>query len=164
MDSLWLLFTQYSIKLRDLPLSTVTLSLHYLPKYLRSIATIKMGKTPTIVTWSERWYCYAIKANRRRIRPQNQPRNGALVTCKCKLTTAPHHDRDPSSCAMTVILALAHALYQFVKIFPKIRVTITESKWFSLLVICSKSQTSNVLLVTTEYCTWLITCLKLPLL
>jgi len=65
-----------------------------------------MGKRPTIVTWTEPWYCYAIKTNRRRIRPQNQPRNGALVACKCKLTTAPHQYREPGSCAVSFLPAV----------------------------------------------------------
>ena len=38
------------------------------------------GKTPTIVTWSERCYCCAIKTNSRRIRSQVCPRNGADIS------------------------------------------------------------------------------------
>jgi len=38
------------LNLRGLPLSAVSVSLHYLPRCLRSIATC--GKTPTTVTWS----------------------------------------------------------------------------------------------------------------
>jgi len=38
------------LNLHALPLSAVTLSLHYLPRRLHSIVT--GGKTPTTVTWS----------------------------------------------------------------------------------------------------------------
>ena len=38
------------------------------------------GKTPTIVTWREPWYCYAININSRRIRSQVRPRNGADIS------------------------------------------------------------------------------------
>jgi len=44
-----------------IPLSAVTVSLHYLPRYLRS--TVTCGKTPTS-------YCYAMKTNSRKIRSQ----------------------------------------------------------------------------------------------
>jgi len=44
-------FFSRNIKLRDLPLSTATVSLQYLPRCLRS--TVTCGKTPTTVTWSE---------------------------------------------------------------------------------------------------------------
>ena len=40
-------FFSHSIKLRGVPLSAVTVSLHYLPRYLRS--TPACGKTPVIV-------------------------------------------------------------------------------------------------------------------
>jgi len=38
------------LNLRALPLSAVTVSLHYLPRCLHSI--VRCGKTPTTVTWS----------------------------------------------------------------------------------------------------------------
>jgi len=41
----------HNIQLRGLPLSAVTVSLHYLPRYLRS--TPACGKMPVIVTWSD---------------------------------------------------------------------------------------------------------------
>jgi len=41
----------HSINVRGLPLSAVTVTLHYLTRCLRS--TVTCNKTPTIVTWSE---------------------------------------------------------------------------------------------------------------
>ena len=38
------------------------------------------GATPTIVNWSERLYCYAMKTDRRRIRSQVRPHNGADIS------------------------------------------------------------------------------------
>ena len=44
-------FLTHSIKLRAFPISAVTVSLHYLPRCLRSAVT--SGKTPTTVTWGK---------------------------------------------------------------------------------------------------------------
>jgi len=44
-------FLTLSIKLRAFPISAVTVSLHYLPRCLRSTATC--SKTPATVTWSK---------------------------------------------------------------------------------------------------------------
>ena len=60
-------FFSHNIKLFGFLLSAVTVSLHYLPRCLRS--TVTGGKTPIAATWSEplkNWlpcYCYTIKAN-----------------------------------------------------------------------------------------------------
>ena len=67
------------------PLATPML--HCRPRYLRSTAsTAARGKTPTIVTWSEPCYFYAIKTDSRRICSQVRSRAGARV--HCKLTSA----------------------------------------------------------------------------
>jgi len=55
------------INLIVLPLSPVTVSQHYLPRRLRSIATC--GKTPTTVTWSasSKIFCHFIVTQQRPI-------------------------------------------------------------------------------------------------
>jgi len=74
-------FFSHSMKLRSLPLSAVTVSLHYICQDIcvqQQAATC--GKTPTILTWSEPWYCYAIKTNSRRICSQVRPRRGPDIS------------------------------------------------------------------------------------
>jgi len=58
-----MIFKQYECNVRGLPLSAVTVTLHYLSRCLRSKVT--RNKTSTIVTWSEHFEdllpcnCYA---------------------------------------------------------------------------------------------------------
>jgi len=70
----------HSIKLRNLPLPAVTVSLHYLPRYLRSTASSNMRQNACYPNLKWPWYCYAIKTNSRRIRSQVRSRRGTDVS------------------------------------------------------------------------------------
>jgi len=61
------------LNLRALPLSAVTVSLHYLPRQVHSVIT--SGKTPTTVTWSapSKICCHAIVTQQRPIVEQFAP-------------------------------------------------------------------------------------------
>jgi len=61
------------MNLRGLPLSAVTVSLHHLPRCLRSIVTC--SKTHTTVTWSasSNIYCHVIVTQQRPIIEQFAP-------------------------------------------------------------------------------------------
>ena len=64
-------FNATAVRRPCLPLSAVTVLLHYLPRCLRSRVTC--DKTPNIVTWSEHLlpcYCYTIKTNSKTIHSQ----------------------------------------------------------------------------------------------
>jgi len=86
VDKLWLLFTQY--KTTGLPLSAVTVSLHYLPRYLPSTASSNMRQNANYLPRSllevNHVIVNAIKTNRR-IRFQVRPHGGVHVNSK--LTT-----------------------------------------------------------------------------
>ena len=103
-------FFSHSIWLRWLLPSAVTVSLHYLPRYLRSTATC--GKAPIAVTWSEpllpHYFC-AIKTSIRTIRsqvthPVSAGNEEALVNCK--LITAWYQGRNPLTPALATIVAV----------------------------------------------------------
>ena len=83
-------FFSHSIKLNGLPLSAVTVSLHYLPRCLCS--TVTCGKTPTTVTWSEplKICCHVIVTQQRPTVEQSarKCRNMAL---QAKEQTWTHH-------------------------------------------------------------------------
>ena len=69
--SLMLLFTQYSVKLRDLPLSAVTVLLHYLPNISAFDSHMRQNAFFRKLKWtledSLSCNCYAIKTNSRTI-------------------------------------------------------------------------------------------------
>ena len=89
--------------LRALPLSAVTVSLHYLPRCLRSVTC---GKTPTTVTWSasSKICCHGIVTQQRSIVEQFAPEFRHLplqakerTWVNCKLITACYQNSEPDA-------------------------------------------------------------------
>ena len=106
-DSLMVLLTKYSINLRGLPLSAVTVSLHCLTRSLRSTVTCKPNACYRNTKWTFEdllpCYCNVIKTNSRTIRSQLlylplQAKAGTWVNCK--LVIARHRNCEPDACAV----------------------------------------------------------------
>jgi len=92
-----------------LPLSAVTISLHYLPRCLRTKVTC--GKTPNIMTWSEHYKicCHVIVTQWRPTVKKSArkfdnlpPQAKGRIWVSCNLTTAWHQNSEPGSCAVWV--------------------------------------------------------------
>ena len=105
-------FFSHSIKLFGLLLSAVTVTLHYLPRCLRS--TVTSGKTPIAASWCEplkNWlpcHCYAIRANSGTFFYQVSQPASASKWVGMSEPYAAHHDMIPEQwswllCSVSVI-------------------------------------------------------------
>jgi len=94
------------LNIRALPLWAVFVSLHYLPRCVRS--TVTCGKTHTTVTWSasSKIFCDVIVTQQRPIvekfAPEfrNLPLQAKADLVNCNLITACYQNREPHSCAV----------------------------------------------------------------